>query len=64
VMRGAAVYYEVPFGSTRGGDYLAVVAGRWWSETKDADVRLLVGVARRRGVVTLEVRTESRTSGI
>jgi len=28
VVRGAAAFYELPFGSTRGGDYLAVVASR------------------------------------
>ena len=58
VVRGAADFYELPLGSTRGGDYLAAVAGRSWGLVKDADVLVRVGVARRRGVVTLEVRTE------
>jgi len=58
VVRGEAAFYELPLGSTRGGDFLAVVAGRRWGPAKDADVRLRVGVARRRGVVTLDVRAE------
>jgi len=60
VVRGAAAFYEVPLGSTRGDDYLAVVAGRWWSaaEPREKVVRLRAGVARRRGVATLDLRTE------
>ena len=58
VVRGAAAFYEVPLGSTRGGDYVAVVAGRSWSPGKDADVRLRVRVTRRRGVVMLDVRAD------
>ena len=60
IVRGAAAFYELPLGSTRGGDFLAVVAGRSWSssEPRDKVVRLRACVARRRGVVTLDLRKE------
>jgi len=53
--RGASVFYEVPLGSTRGGDYLAIVAGRWLPEPGDKVVRVRASVARRRGVVTVDL---------
>ena len=57
VVRGSAIFYELAIGSTRGGDYVAVVAGRSWAsaEAKDAVVRVRGGVGRRRGVVTVDL---------